>query len=117
MADHVVVRLPKTRWPEETTFTATLNFRDLATDSASVPTTIHYRVNCLSTRTTLQDWTQVTSPAAEKTVTITAANNTIQDKSKDREYRQIIVQADQGLATQATGTGYWWVDNFQGIGA
>ena len=116
MADQVAVRLPKTRWPEETTFTATVNFRDRATKAADAPTTIHYRVDCLSTKTTLQDWTSVSSPAAEKTISITSAFNTIQDNSHSYEHRQILVQADQGLSTQATGRAVWLVSNFRGIG-
>ena len=115
MADQVSIRLPKTRWPEETTFTATVNFRDRATEAASTPTTIHYRVDCLSTDTQLQGWTLVSSPAAEKDITITSDNNTIQDGTKQREHRQIIVMADMDLSTQATGRAVWLVENFQGM--
>jgi hypothetical protein len=114
MADQVAVRLPKSRWPEKTTFTATVNFRTLSTAAASTPTTIHYRIDCLSTKTKLQDWTSV-SAAAEATITITSTHNAIQDDNNNRERRQILVQADQGLSTQATGRAVWLVENYHGI--
>lgn len=115
MADEVAVRLPKTRWPEQSAFTATVNFRDRATKAASSPTTIHYRVDCLSTGTVLTNWTTVSSPAAEKEISISSTENSIQQDSSRREHRQLVVKADDGLSTQVTGRALWWVENFAGV--
>lgn len=114
MADQVEITLPKTKWLEETSFTATAFFRTRSTKAASTPTTVHYRVDDLKTGKVLTDWTTLTA-AASVSVPITSAHNEIQDDSSAFERKQLIVQADQGLSTQANGKAVWQVQNLLGI--
>ena len=113
-ADQVEIQIPKTVVPEKTGFTATAYFRTRSTKAASTPTTVHYRVDCLSTRTQIKDWTSV-SAASSVSIAIGSAENTIQDSTKARERRQLIVKADDGLSTQAIGHVEWLVDNLYGV--
>lgn len=114
MADQVEIQIPKTVVPEETGFTATAYFRTRSTKAASTPTTVHYRVDCLSTRQNLKPWTSV-SAASSVSISIGSAENEIQDATKTRERRQLIVKADDGLSTQAIGHVEWTVENLHGI--
>ena len=99
MADRVEIRIPDFIFNEGSSFTATVNFRDRASQAASTPTTIHYRIDCLSTGTTIVDWTAVSSPAGDKKT----------------ELKQLTVQADRGLTTQSTGRVLYRVRNLEGV--
>lgn len=113
-ADQVEITLPKTKWLEETSFTATAFFRNRSTKAATTPTTVHYRVDDLKTGKELTDWTSVT-PAGSVSISITSTHNEIQDDSSAFERKQLIVQADRGLSTQANGKVVWQVQNLHGI--
>ena len=114
MSDQIEIQLPKTRVEEETAFSAVAYFRTRATKAALAPTTVHYRVDCLSTRQEIQDWTSV-SAAANVTITITSAFNQILNGDKAWERKQLIVKADAGLSTQVIKSATWIVDNLSGI--
>jgi hypothetical protein len=114
MADQVEIQLPKPTVNEESIFTASAYFRNRSTKAGDLPTTVHYRVDCLSTDTTVTDWTSVT-PGNSVDISITSTMNKIQDSAKNSERKQIIVQADRGLSTQVTGQNTWVVKNYRGI--
>jgi len=115
LADQVEIQIPETIVPEETTFTLTAYFRTRATQAASTPTTIHYRLDCLSTRREILDWTSVATPAASNTITITSAQNQILDDSFPIETKQVTIKLDDGLSTQVIKAAQWKVRNLQGI--
>ena len=115
MTDQVEIQIPITIVPEETTFTATVYHRTRSTQAASTPTTIHYRVDCLTTKRQITDWTSVSSPAASNTIVITSAENQILDDSNAREKKQITIKLDSGLTTQQIKPKQWTVENIQGI--
>ncbi len=114
VADQIEIVLPKTNVLEESTFSLTAFSRTRATKSASIPTTLRYRLDCLKTGREILDWTSV-SPAANVTIVITATNNQILDDANMTERKQIIVQADAGLSTQVNGKSFWIVKNLRGI--
>ena len=115
MADRVEIRIPDFIFNEGSSFTATVNFRDRASQAASTPTTIHYRIDCLSTGTTIVDWTAVSSPAGEKSISVTGDNSAIINGDKKTELKQLTVQADRGLTTQSTGRVLYRVRNLDGV--
>jgi len=115
MADQVEIQLPKTRFSEGTNFTALVKFRDRATLAASTPTTIHYRVDDLTSSTKITDWTSV-SAAANVSIALSSTENSIQGHSNRVERKQLLVKADSGLSTQAMGQVVWQVINHYGIG-
>jgi hypothetical protein len=112
--DQIAIQLPKTRVSENTTFPVTAYFRTRATKAASAPTTVHYRIDCLSTHSELQDWTEVAT-GENVTITISSANNAIQQGTSRSERKQIIIQADRGLSTQVVNQATWLVNNILGI--
>ena len=114
MSDQVEIQIPKTIWPEETTFTATAYFRTRATKVALAPTTVHYRIDCLKTRKEIVDWTSVTT-GANVDIVLTATHNQILEEQSRLERKQLTVQADQGLSTQVNGVVVYKIRNLQGI--
>lgn len=115
MADQIEIHIPDTIVPEETTFTATCYFRLRGTQAASIPTTIHYRVDCLKTRRQITDWTLVSSPAGSNDIVITPTENQILDDSNRLETKQLTVKVDSGLSTQVIKPIQWKVRNLVGI--
>ena len=113
MTDQVVVMVPRPRFNEGSAFTATAYFRDRATAAASAPSVAKYRVDCLTTNRTLQDWTSLT-PATSISIPITATHNAIQDISNEREVRQLTVASEPGTDTQFRDTATWTVTNLFG---
>jgi hypothetical protein len=115
VADQIEVQIPLSRVPEETTFTLTSYHRTRAAKSASVPTTIHYRIDCITTKRQITDWTSVSNPAQSNTIVITSTENQILDDSNNRERKQITIKLDSGLATQVMRTKTWTVENLLGV--
>ena len=115
MSDQIAFQLPKTRVCEENSFDVEVYFRTRATKVALAPTTISYRVDCLTTKKILKDWTSV-SAAANVSITMTSTINAIQTESNTWERKQMIVKADDGLSTQTVNNVRWIVDNLDGIG-
>lgn len=113
--DQIEIQLPRTIVPEETTFTATAYFRTRATKAADTPTTIHYRLDCLTTQQQIKDWTTVSSPSTSNTVVISSSDNQILDDSNRLEAKQLTVRTDSGLATQVIQPVQWKVRNLRGI--
>jgi len=114
MADQIEIHFPETVVPEETTFTATVYFRTRASAAASTPTTIHYRIDCLSTRTQIVDWTSVSSPAGSNTIVISADHNQILNDGHTRERKLLTIKIDSGLSTQVMRRKWWTVENLLG---
>lgn len=114
MSDQVEISIPKTKWPERSAFVATAYFRDRATAAADTPTSVKYRIECLTTGNVLADWTTVT-PASSVTVPVTATHNAIQDDCNAYETKQLLVAADYGAADQHIGRRTWRVENLVGV--
>ena len=109
----IEIDLEKSVITEGSAMDAVVNFRTRSTASASTPITARYRIDCLSTKTTVRGWTTFT-PAGEVTLSITAGDNAIQGTAA-RERKQIIVQADYGTDNQFVGRKHWLVENLHGI--
>lgn len=112
-ADQIAIRIAKTAVKEGSAFDATVNFRTRSTAAAATPTNIKYRLDCLTTRKELLDWTTV-SAASSVTISITGAQNAIQSDCNDFETKQLTVVSDDGLSTQYRETKRWTVENLYG---
>ena len=115
MADQIEIQMPQSIVAEETTFTVTSYHRTRASRAASAPTTVHYRLDCLATKTEILDWTVVSAPAASNSIVITSAQNQILDDAHPRERKQITIKLDSGLSTQVIRAKTWTVSNLEGI--
>ena len=114
VSDQIEIQLPQTWVYEGAVFTATAYYRTRDSKSAATPTNVYYRVDCLTTETQLADWTVIAVPATNNPITITAAMNDIQDDDNKTERKQITVQSDRGLSTQAVGRAMYTVENLYG---
>ena len=111
--DQVVVFVPRPKFNEGSAFTSVAYFRERSTSLASAPSVAKYRIDCLSTARTLQDWTSLT-PAASINIPITATHNAIQDSSNEWETKQLTVASEPGASTQFRDTATWTVTNLFG---
>jgi len=114
--DQIAIQIPKSVWKESSAFTATAYFRLRSTAAAVTPTTVHYRVDDLTTGKELQDWTSV-STASNVSIAITSTFNDIQDDTSHRETKQLTIKADDGLATEHLETIQWQITNLLGTTA
>jgi len=112
--DQIAIQIPKSIWKEGSAFIATAYFRLRSTAAAVTPTTVHYRVDDLTTGKELIDWTSVT-PASNVTIAITSTFNDIQDDTSHRETKQLTIRADGGTDTEHLETIEWMVTNLLGI--
>ena len=85
-----------------------LNYLDQATTMLSVK----YRVDCLTTKQTVRDWTSIT-PAAEMEIPIAPEDCVIVRDSNRRERRQLTIVANDDTGTQFVDPDpiVWWVNN------
>ena len=111
--DLIAFQLPETRVNEGSAFSLPVYLRNRATAAAATPTTIHWRLDCLSTQTTVVDWTSV-SAASNFTLAITGAYNAIVSGSNERETKQVTVKTNSGLDTQCVGAVEYIVENLYG---
>jgi hypothetical protein len=82
--------------------------------SIVTPTTLKYRLDCLTTLQPIKAWTTLT-PTAVTTIPITAAENAIRDDTNAYEDRSLVVLTDEGLATQQTTQHVYRVENLYGL--
>jgi hypothetical protein len=106
-------QLEKTRWNEGSAFPLPVYLRLRSTAAAATPTTIHYRIDCLTTGREIADWTSV-SAASNFTVAVTGAHNAILNDCNPQETKQLTVEVDKGLATQHREAVQWIVTNLYG---
>lgn len=114
MTDHVAIQIPRPSVAEGSAFTAKAYFRDRATQAASAPSAVKWRVDCLTTGEVISDWVSET-PAASVDISITAGHNAIQCDDNDRERRQLTVAADPDTDTQCRAVATWMVTNLKGL--
>lgn len=112
MADQIAIQIPKTRWKEGSSFTATAYFRNRATAAADTPATVKYRVDCLTTGTEILGWTETTA-ASNISLTIAASWNDIQGTGS-REHKQLTIASDVDTVDQCRESIQWVVENLRG---
>ena len=111
----ITAKLSHLENPERSAFNATAKFYDDTSDpwTLSAPTTVQYRVDCLSTGYPVLDWTSVGS-GTSVTIPVTASDNLILDDTNQREQRVLTVMANTGLSTQCQSSYTWQVRNLPG---
>lgn len=64
------------------------------------PTTLEWKLKCLSNDQDIVGWTSVASPGAEQSIAIAGAYNAIIDDGRAYEDKQVAFRRDSGLSTQ-----------------
>lgn len=108
MADQVSIQIAEPIVGAGSAVTATVNCRTRSTAAASTPSSIRYRVDCLTNRCNVINWTSV-SAASSASITVPGTSNGTIDYSQDLETRQITVEIDTGLSTQVRAAATWKV--------
>jgi hypothetical protein len=81
----------------------------------SSPATARYRIDCLTTKREVRDWTEITSPTQSVDIVITPADNAIINTRNKVERKEITVQSNYGTDTQKSEVMQWDVKNILGI--
>jgi len=115
LADQIEIVMPLSIIYEQSTFTVQVYFRTRASQAASTPTTIHYRVDDITNKMQTTDWTVVSTPATRNSIVVTEAENSINDDGNVWETKQLTVKIDDGLSTQVINAATWKVRNLLGI--
>lgn len=98
---------------EGDSFTANFKFFDKDFVPSS-PLTLRYRIDDLTNKVAVRDWTEV--PAFQEVdIDVTPEDNAIQNTNNVRERKQIVAQSNFGTSTQKSETKEWDVRNVQGI--
>jgi hypothetical protein len=110
MADRASLYIPVDITADGDNFTATIQFFDEASGVLTAPTTVEYRIDCLTNDHKVLDWTSVTTG---DTVSIAVAGtyNTIITAANSFERKQITVCADRGLTFQCIDQKQWLCKN------
>jgi hypothetical protein len=97
---------------ERSAFTVTSKFYADTSDPwvLTAPTTVRYRIDCLSTGYPVRDWTTLTT-GTSVSISIASADTAILDDTKKRERKLLTVMADNGLSTQYQESYEWNVLN------
>ena len=111
--DQIEFQLAKSRVKEGSAFPLPVYLRLRSTAAAATPTTIHYRIDCLTTGREVADWTSVAA-ASNATIAVTGTHNAILNDCNSRETKQLTVMVDDGLATQYREAVTWTVENLYG---
>jgi hypothetical protein len=98
---------------EGQSFTATFKFFDSAY-VASSPLTLRYRIDDLTNRIMIRDWT-VVSPSQTVDIEVTPDDNEIQNSGNARERKQMVVQTNYETDTQSVQSIDWFIENLQGV--
>lgn len=112
MADQIALRTSETQVSAGSAVSVTAAFRDRATAAASTPSSIRYRVDCLTNGANIVNWTSV-SAASSTTIDVAGGHNAIIDETNEYETRQLLVEIDTGLTTQSRQAITWRVKNIR----
>lgn len=80
----------------------------------TAPNVARYRIDCQTTNTVIQGWTDLT-PAATANVVVTPGQNAIIDDTNRYEKKVMAVEANYDLDSQYTDSFVWTVKNLQGF--
>lgn len=101
------------RYNEGQSATVNIVFQD-DEEALVVPTTLRYRIDCLTTGRTVRDWTTLT-PASTVAIPITPSDNAILNTRNASERKQMVIQTDYGTDDQAVEYSEWIVKNLLGV--
>jgi hypothetical protein len=108
--DHVNLYIPVAKVLVGDNFTADVQFIDEASFDPSAPSTVEFRIDCLTNGQQVLTWTTVT-PGASVAIAVSSAYNTIITAANQSEVKQITVTGDRGLSFQCSAQKRWIVQN------
>lgn len=112
MTSQIAIRIAETQVSAGSAVPVTVSFRDRATGTASTPSSIRYRVDCLTNKRNVINWTSVSASSSVDILIPGTSNGTI-DRGLELEQRQITIEADTGLNSQAKAAHRWGVKNIR----
>jgi hypothetical protein len=113
MIDQIVFTANAEEIVEGSRLNVTAKFRDQSARTDATPTTVHWGLRDPANCRTIQEMTSVT-PGTSVTLVTTATQNTCQ-YCDGREYREVTVIVDRGLATQFVATHLYSIQNIGAI--
>lgn len=68
------------------------------------PVSMRYRIDNITNRVAITQWTSIVAPGEETTLTISAATNAMSNQSQDRQLNQVTLEATYADGTIAKDT-------------
>jgi len=81
---------------------------------AVTPETLRYRLDCLTTDSTILDWTSIT-PDQTVSIAVTPTQNSIINTRNLTERKSLVVEAEHGTDNAYTANYDWFVKNLRGV--
>lgn len=110
--DLVSIVLPVPVVNEGDNFTIKAYFRDRDSNTADAPSTVHYRIDCMTTGEVVQDWATVSAGESVAIALASDFNAIINSKNKS-EIKRIIVVGDKDSTFQASAKANWTVKSLE----
>jgi hypothetical protein len=99
---------------ENSKHSVTVKFRD-EDGRPYVPDTIHYRIDCETTKQAVLGVTEFTPAGSSVTISVTPTQNSILKDGNKRELKTLTVYADYDTDDQVTEIVQWYVRNLRGV--
>lgn len=100
-------------YPEGDSFNMDITLYE--SDSSEVtPSTLRYRIDCLTSKKTVRDWTDVT-PSSSPSIPITPDDNAIINDRDRYEVRELVLESNYGTSSAKIFRRRWQVENLQGL--
>jgi hypothetical protein len=110
MTDQVLVYIPVDTIRDGDAFTAAVQCKDQASGDGLAPTTLEFRIDCITNDAMVLTWTTVT-PGTSAAIALAGAYSAIRTAANHSEVKQITVMADRGLTFQCSDRKRWTVLN------
>lgn len=73
-------------------------------EALEAPSSLRYRIDNLTDRLVITQWTAIPTPGTETTLTISAATNAMSTQTKDRQLNQVTFEATYADGTKCKDT-------------
>ena len=110
MIDQVSLLIRKTRVNEGDTFNVDAAFVDNGTEALDTPTSVDFRVDCLTTGQVVKDWTAA-ALGDSSTVQMDSAFSVIINRWNRTERKQVTVRLNRDDDSQVSARACWTVRN------
>ena len=73
-------------------------------EEQEAPSSMRYRIDNVTDRLVIRDWTAVSSPAEQTSITVSAALNAMSTQTRDRQLNQVTIEATYVDGTKCKDT-------------
>ena len=99
---------------EKTSFRVTTTFLD-DNNAVATPSSARYRIDCLTNKQQILDWTAIGSLSTQVTINITSDQNAIINDANSEERKELVVESTNASGQASISNVRWDAVNLQGV--